>query len=150
MNTEPGRMSPQRGRLLLNAVWSPLRRAPRWRWALAISGWTTLLAVLLAPSASPPRVVLVFGFVLVCPGLAVCLLLPMREAVERWVYGVALSIALAILLNTALTLLANGSVALRLVVLATITTVAVLIATVRDGGERQRLTLARAQEVEAR
>lgn len=105
-----------------------LSTAPRWQLLLAGSGWVTWLGLLL-PAGSPVRVLLVLGFVLTCPGLAVSLLLPLREAVVRWVLAVALSMSLAILLNTALTVISNDSLPLRLAVLASITTAAALLAT---------------------
>lgn len=114
--------------LTVGASWRRLRRARRWLLLLAGTGWLTLLGVLLLPEGSPPRVALVFGFALTCPGWAVCLLLPVREAAERWVLAVALSMSLAILVNTALTVISNGSILLRLTVLALITTIAALTA----------------------
>ena len=131
----------RRTQLVVGAAWRSQREAPRWWLLLAVSGWATMLGVLLLPPGSVLRVALVFGFVLTCPGLAVCLLLPVREAVERWVLAVALSISLAILLNTGLTVVSDGSVPLRLGALALITTVAVLGATwrrVESASSKQR------------
>jgi hypothetical protein len=111
----------------LRGSWGRVRVTPRWRLALACSGWLTWLGQLLPPGF-PLRVLVVFGFVLICPGLALTLLLPLREAVVRWVLAVALSVSLAILLNTVLTIASNDSLPLRLAVLATITTVAAVAA----------------------
>lgn len=111
----------------LRTCWDRGRLAPRWLLPLACSGWLTWLGLLL-PAGSALRVVLVFGFVLVCPGLAVTLLLPVREAAMRWVLSVALSMSLALVLNTVLTIVSDDSLPLRLAVLASITTVASVIA----------------------
>jgi hypothetical protein len=123
-----GRTLLQPPMLVLCACWRRVREAPRWRLLLAGSGWLTWLGVLLLPAGSAPRVALVFGFVLICPGLAVSLLLPVREAAVRWVLAVALSMSLVILLNTALTVISNDSLPLRLAALASITTIAALTA----------------------
>jgi hypothetical protein len=118
-----------RGRQLLDvaAFWRSLRTAPVWQLILASSGWITLVGILVLPAGSLARVVLVFCFVLGCPGLAVSQLLPAREPVERWVLAIALSTSLAILVTVALTVLRIDSIPLRLGLLALITTVAVLI-----------------------
>jgi hypothetical protein len=120
---------PLRRRRLLDAAsfWRSLRSAPLWQLILAASGWITLLGILVLPPGSPPRVVLVFGFVLTCPGFSVSRLLPVREPAERWVLTIALSTSFAILVSVALMVLRIDSVALCLGLLAVITTVAVLI-----------------------
>jgi hypothetical protein len=114
-------------RQLLDAAsfWRSLRTAPLWQLILAASGWITLLGIHVLPPGSPPRVVLVFGFIMACPGLAVSGLLPAREPAERWVLTIALSTSFAIVVSVALTVLRIESVALRLGLLAVITTVAV-------------------------
>jgi uncharacterized membrane protein len=115
-----------RRQLLATAsFWRSLRTAALWQLILAASGWITLLGILVLPPGSPSRVVLVFGFVLVCPGFAVSGLLPAREPAERWVLAIALSTSFAILVSVALTVLRIDSVTLRLGLLAVITTVAV-------------------------
>jgi uncharacterized membrane protein len=111
---------------LLRAGGRRVREAPRWRLLLAASGWLTWVGLLL-PAGSPVRVLLVLVFVLLCPGLAVSLLVPIREWAVRWVLAVALSMSLALLLNTALTVVSNDSWPLRLAVLASITTIAALL-----------------------
>jgi uncharacterized membrane protein len=83
--------------------------------------------MLVLPPASPLRAVLVFCFVLSCPGLAVSALLRVRDPVERWVLSIALSMSFAILVTVVLTLLRIESVTLRLALLAVLTTVAVLV-----------------------
>ncbi|MGH3857233.1 MAG: hypothetical protein ACRDR6_27870 [Pseudonocardiaceae bacterium] len=133
---------PSRPRRPRNAAFlvRSLRAAPRWQLALAASGWITLLGILVLPPGSPPRVVLVFCFVLSCPGFAVSGLLPAREPAERWVLAIALSTSFAILVTVALTVLRIDSVSLRLGLLALITTVAVLtdirLSPTRDGTVR--------------
>lgn len=112
---------------LLCAGGRRVREAPGWRLLLAGSGWLAWAGLLL-PAGVPLRVLLGLVFVLVCPGLAVSLLLPVREAAVRWVLAVALSMSLAILLNTALTMVSNDSLPLRLALLASITTIAALLA----------------------
>jgi uncharacterized membrane protein len=107
-------------------LWWSLRTASLRHLALAGSGWITLLGAAVMPPASLARVVVVFGFVLVCPGLAVSALLPARDPAERWVLIIALSTSLAILVSVALTVLRTESVTLRVALLAVITTVAVV------------------------
>ncbi|MGH3570852.1 MAG: hypothetical protein ACRDUW_03335 [Pseudonocardiaceae bacterium] len=120
---------PHRSRQLLDAAsfWHSLRAAPAWQLVLALSGWITMTGIVLLPPGSPPRLMLVFGFVLVCPGFAVSGLLPLRELAERWVLAIALSTSFAILITVALTVLRIDSVTLRMGLLALITTLAVLI-----------------------
>lgn len=118
----------ERPGLVLRAGGRRLAAAPRWQLLLAASGWLTWLATLL-PAGSALRVALVFAFVLTCPGLALTLLMPVREAAARWVLAVALSMSVALLLNTLLTVLSNDSLPLRLALLASLTTAAALIAT---------------------
>ena len=78
----------RRGRDLATAyAWNVLRTLRARQWALASSGWITLLGVEHLPSGSPPRLLLVFGFVLFCPGFAIAGLLPTQEIAERWVLG---------------------------------------------------------------
>jgi uncharacterized membrane protein len=71
------------------------------RWSipllLAASGWV-VLAVTTGAGYSPYRAVAVFAFVLVCPGLAVVRLLPVRDFLERLVLAVALSMSIAALI----------------------------------------------------
>jgi hypothetical protein len=118
----------RRGRDLATAyAWNVLRTLRARQWALASSGWITLLGVEHLPSASPPRLLLVFGFVLFCPGLAIAGLLPTQEIAERWVLGVALSMACGLLVSVAFTVMRDGSPTGRLGSLALITTIAVLV-----------------------
>jgi uncharacterized membrane protein len=72
-------------------------------------------------------VLLVFVFVLFCPGFAVAGLLPTRESAERWVLAVALSMSLGLLVSVAFTMMRNDSVTQRLGSLALIPTIAVLV-----------------------
>ena len=102
------------------------RTVPPWQWALASSGWITLLCVNYLPPGSLPRVLVVFGFVLVCPGLAVAGLIPTRESPERWVLAVALSVSFGLLVSVAFTVMRVESVIPQIVSLAVITTLAVL------------------------
>jgi uncharacterized membrane protein len=72
-------------------------------------------------------VLLVFVFVLFCPGFAVAGLLPTRESAERWVLAVALSMSFGLLVSVAFTVMRDDSVTRRLGSLALITTIAVLV-----------------------
>jgi hypothetical protein len=96
------------------------------QWALASSGWITLACVELLPSGSPPRVLLVFVFILLCPGLAVARLVLRRESAELLVVAVPLSMSLGLLVSVALTVLRVDSVMLGVGSLALITTIAAL------------------------
>jgi hypothetical protein len=125
----------RRGRLLdagyfsnlLQYFWGFIRTIRAAQWALASSGWITLLCVQYLPSASPPRILLVFGFILFCPGFAVARLVPTREPAERWVVAIALSMSFGLLVSVAFTLTRDDSVTLRVGSLALITTIAVLV-----------------------
>ncbi len=67
---------------------------------LAASGWV-VLAVTTGAGYSPFRAVAIFAFVLVCPGLALVRLLPVRDFLERLVLAVALSMSIAALIAEA-------------------------------------------------
>ena len=105
--------------------------------ALASSGWITLLGVQFLPSGSIPRILLVVGFLLVCPGLAVVAHLPEQDPAERLTVAVAVSMSLSLLTSVAFTVMSNGSLSGRLAVLAGITTVAV-VAGWAGAGRRRR------------
>jgi uncharacterized membrane protein len=107
--------------------WSGLRTIRFRQLALACSGWLTLLGVEYLPAASISRMMLVFFFVLVCPGLAVARILPMRESAERWVLAVALSISFGLMVSVGFTIMRNDSITSRLASLALIITLAVLV-----------------------
>ena len=72
---------------------------------------------------------------LTCPGLAISRLVS-RDTIERCVLTVALSMSLAILVSVAATVARNNSITLRLVVLAAITSIAVLAGNIRIRGAR--------------
>lgn len=105
---------------------SYLRTVGAPQWVLMSSGWITLLCMQYLAPGSLGRTLAVFGFVLLCPGLAVAGLLPTRESVERWVLAVALSMSLGLLVSVAFTVARNESVTLRIGTLALITTTAVI------------------------
>jgi uncharacterized membrane protein len=63
---------------------------------LALSGWLVLGITTMA-GHSPIRPIAVFAFVLICPGLALVRLLPIRDFLERAVLAVALGLSLATL-----------------------------------------------------
>ncbi|WP_446222395.1 hypothetical protein ACTWPB_21630 [Nocardia sp. IBHARD005] len=107
-----------------------LGSTPATTWVLAGSGWVTLLAVHAISPDSPLavlRTLVVFAFVLLCPGLAVARLLPLREDIEVWVVGIALSMSFGLLVTVAFTAARNDSTTSRLVVLAVITTAAAAV-----------------------
>jgi hypothetical protein len=105
--------------LLDHLAWVPVGQL-----LLGASGWLTLAAEQLPPG-NPARIVAVFGFMLTCPGLAISRLVS-RDTIERCVLTVALSMSLAILVTVAAMVARNNSITLRLVVLAAITSIAVL------------------------
>lgn len=125
-------------------AWSVLRTIGAGRCALASSGWITLLGVYYLPAGSPPRALLVFAFVLFCPGFAVARLLPTQETAERWVLGVALSMSCGLLVSVAFTVMRDGSLTGRLGSLALITTIAVLVDAVVSA--RRQTSIAPADE----
>jgi uncharacterized membrane protein len=99
-------------------------------WILATSGWITLVVVHFLPADSPLsilRICIVFAFVLLCPGLAVARVLPLREPAEVWVVATALSISFGLLVSVAFTIVRNDSTTQRLLTLAVITTVATVV-----------------------
>ncbi|MFD4350971.1 hypothetical protein ACFWPX_00325 [Nocardia sp. NPDC058518] len=107
-----------------------LRATPAATWVLAGSGWVTLLAVHVISPDSPLsvlRTLVTFAFVLLCPGLAVARLLPLREDIEVWVVGIALSMSFGLLVTVAFTAARNDSTTSRLVSLAVITTAAAAV-----------------------
>lgn len=123
----PGRL--RRGRLLdtyYRYFCGGLRMIFSRQWALASSGWITLLCVEYLPPGSLLRVLVVFAFVLFCPGFAVARLLPTREPAERWVLAVALSMSFGLLITVGMTVMRNGSVSISIGLLALVTTIAVL------------------------
>lgn len=93
-------------------------------WLLASSGWLTLGMTQLT-AGSLPRVLSVFVFLLLCPGLALAGLTP-AQGLLRWVLAVGLSMSAGLLVTTAMTVAQNGSFTVRIVILAAITTIAVL------------------------
>ncbi|MFB7874112.1 hypothetical protein ACFC06_02595 [Nocardia sp. NPDC056064] len=112
-----------------------LRTTPLVTWLLAGSGWLTLLCVhTISPDGplSMLRTLIVFGFVLLCPGLAVARLLPLREDIEVWVVGIALSLSLGLLVSVAFTAARNDSTTSRLVTLAIVPTAAAAVQVLRS------------------
>jgi hypothetical protein len=96
------------------------------QWALASSGWITLLCMEYLAPGSLLRTLVVFGFVLFCPGFAVAGFVPTRESAERWVLAVALSMSLGLLVSVAFTVIRVDSVTHCIETLAVITTTAVI------------------------
>jgi uncharacterized membrane protein len=106
------------------------RTTPVVVWALAMSGWIMAVIVDVSTPESALSVVqapAAFVFVLLCPGLAVARLLPLREPVEVWVCGVALSMSFGLLVSVAFTFLRDNSTVHRLLTLAAVATAAALV-----------------------
>jgi uncharacterized membrane protein len=107
--------------------------SPR-RWAipvlLAASGWLVLgiTAVTGQPLVRAPAV---FAFVLVCPGLAVVRLLPLRDRLEQAVLAVALGLSLAALAAEGMAISHILQPAMVLVALASLCTAAAVAEVVR-------------------
>jgi hypothetical protein len=72
---------------------------------------------------------------LTCPGLAISRLVS-RDTIERCALTVTLSMSLAILVSVAATVARNNSMTLQLVVLAAITSIAVLAGNIKIRGTR--------------
>jgi hypothetical protein len=119
---------------------SCLRTITDRQWALAGSGWITLLCMECLPPGSLLRTMVVFGFVLFCPGFAVAGLVPTHDAAERWVLAVALSMSLGLLVSVTFTVARDDSVALRIGTLALITTTAVIADAVGSPPQRNSFT----------
>lgn len=112
-----------------------LRSTPAATWVLAGSGWITVLCVHAVSADSPLstlRTLIAFAFVLLCPGLSVARLLPLREDIEVWVVGIALSLAFGLLVNVAFTAARSDSTTARLITLAVITTAAATVGICRS------------------
>jgi hypothetical protein len=92
-------------------------------WLLAASGWLALAATLL-PAVGLLRVLVTFGFLLVCPGLALIRLLERPDGLEEFVVGVALSVSLAVTVSVAMAAGHWWHPKLGLTLLAVLTTVA--------------------------
>ena len=109
-----------------------LAMVPTGQLLLGSSGWLALVAEQL-PLANPARIAAVFGFMLICPGLAISRLVT-RHTLERWMLTAAVSTSLVILVNVATTVARNDSMTLRLAVPAAVTSIAVLAGNFMDGG----------------
>jgi hypothetical protein len=117
-----------------HALLDHLARVPVGQLLLAESGWLMLAGEQLPPG-NPARIVAVFGFMLTCPGLAISRLVS-RDTIERCVLTVTLSMSLAVLVSVAATVARNNSMTLQLVVLAAITSIAVLAGNIKIRGTR--------------
>jgi hypothetical protein len=92
---------------------------------LAASGWG-VLGLVLAGGHSALRVVAVFGFALIVPGVALVRLVPLRDRLARAVLAVALSMSLAALVAEATAINRPMRPAVVLAVLAGICSAAAL------------------------
>jgi hypothetical protein len=90
------------------------------------SGWLALVAQW-AAVLGPVRPVLVFGFVLVAPGAAIAVRLPLTGLVEKAMVSLALSVALAIAASEVFAFAHSWSPAAVLAVLAALTTALTLV-----------------------
>ena len=133
------------------------------RFALAASGWLALAATAL-PAGSPPRVIISFAFLLVCPGAAATLLgdAALRRnrqplgLLELFVLAIALSLSIGALVAEAFFLTHSFSTIGALVVLAALTSIAALypVGKIRLvhaswNGARQALPFRRRSHVDA-
>jgi uncharacterized membrane protein len=113
------------------------------RWGLALSGWCALAATWL-PNGSPPRVIIAFAFVLLCPGAAAVQLgdVVLRRSglridrLEAFVLSIALSLAIGALVAEAFFLTATYTTTRAMVVLAAFTTAGALCPAALRRGER--------------
>lgn len=113
-----------------------LSTGPKWQrdgwWlALAASGWLVVLLVVLAAPV-PLRVVAVFGFATVGPGLPLAGLLKRCAPLERLALAVGVSVSLTTLLAEAMSLSGMWSPTLGMVALAVVCSAGVSLRLVRD------------------
>lgn len=102
---------------------------------LAVSGWAAVgIAALAGPGAL--RSAAVFGFVLVCPGVALARLLPLRDLLERAVLSAALGVSLAALTAEAAAISHILQPLPVLIVLAAVCTAAAVTELARGGRAR--------------
>lgn len=106
--------------------------------ALAGSGWFALGCMHMLEPGTPLRALAVFGFVLICPGLAVTGALGFGAPLERAALAIALSMAAALLVGVTFTVLRVDSAALRIATLAVLTSVAVIGPAATGTDERSR------------
>ncbi len=92
---------------------------------LAVSGWV-VLGIVAAQAPTAARAIAVFGFILICPGVALIRLLPLRDLLERAVLGLAIGLSLAALTGEAAAVGHPTQARLVLIVLASVCTAAAL------------------------
>ncbi len=109
---------------MIAALRTHLVTKPLSAWLLALSGWVAV-AVMVLPVADVVRVVTVFPFILIVPGLALSGLIRL-DTLERAIAALALSFSVALLVTTLATVARNDSMVLRVAILAGITTAAAL------------------------
>lgn len=97
---------------------------------LALSGWV-VLSIVAAGAPVAVRAVAVFAFTLVCPGIAVTRLLPVRDLLERVVLAVALGMSFGALVAETADLSRPAPPSAILTVLASACTVAAVAELVR-------------------
>ena len=102
------------------------RLSPAVSWLLGISGWLALASLQLPPG-NPARAVAIFGFVLVCPGLALVRFLRRSDPLEEFVAGLAVSISLAVTVTVFMAIGHFWHPGLALALLAALTTGAVVV-----------------------
>ena len=115
------------------------------RLGLSLSGWAALAATRL-PDGFPPRVIIAFAFVLLCPGAAAVRLgdAVLRRSslridrLEAFVLSIALSLAIGALVTETLFLTATYTTARAMVVLAAFTSVGALCPVGFGRGRRGR------------
>lgn len=102
---------------------------------LAVSGWI-VLGIVVAQAPTAARTIAVFGFILICPGMALIRLLPLRDLLERAVLGLAIGLSLAALAGEATAVGHPTRARVVLIVLASVCTVAALAEVAQGMRER--------------
>ncbi|MFN8052391.1 MAG: hypothetical protein U0Q22_13175 [Acidimicrobiales bacterium] len=101
--------------------------------ALALSGWIAAAAFALPPG-SAVRFLVTWGFIFTCPGLALTAFARLRDPLERAVYSLAGSGALAALVSMFFVLVDRGSAMSTVLTLAALTSVGAVLAGRRETG----------------
>lgn len=101
---------------------------------LAVSGWI-VFGIIAVHAPTPARAIAVFAFTLICPGVALVRLLPLRDLLERAVLGVAIGLSLAALVAQTAATGHPPQALLVVAVLALVCTLAAALAEAAQGKE---------------
>jgi hypothetical protein len=85
-----------------------MRQSLGWPIAIVAAG-IAVIVIVVAAIASPLRPILVFGFLLICPGMAFVRLLRLKDRFAEFMLAVALSLAMDTLLSEMLVLTGHWS-----------------------------------------